>query len=180
MAAGKVITDAGKIYVARLLKGDNINGLTHCAWGDGDATFTDPDNPPSPSALQGELVHECCRKRFSKRVCLIEDEGGSIVVDGVTYREAALNEYSPIIGIFFTLSGEEGTGFTMKEYGFFGGWCEYMPDVSGYYAVGGKYDADTNPTGEVLYVGAPFEVATMADFTKNSDMELEFVAVVRL
>ncbi|WP_281492019.1 hypothetical protein [Desulfosarcina cetonica] len=37
-----LIVKTGRILTARLLMGDPIEGITHCAIGEGDATFTDP------------------------------------------------------------------------------------------------------------------------------------------
>lgn len=53
-----VITKSGRVLTARLLLGDSVDGITHCAIGDGDTTFTDSLNPPSPTIDQTQLVHE--------------------------------------------------------------------------------------------------------------------------
>lgn len=47
MALG-LIVKTGRILTAKLLLGQAVDGITHCAIGDGDASFTDPqrDLPP--------------------------------------------------------------------------------------------------------------------------------------
>jgi hypothetical protein len=62
MALG-LIVKTGRILTAKLLLGQAVEGITHCAIGDGDATFTDPQNPPAPEIGQSGLRHECARKR---------------------------------------------------------------------------------------------------------------------
>ena len=69
MALG-LIVKSGRILTAKLLLGEAVEGITHCAIGDGDATFTDPLNPPAPDIDQTALKHERARKRFHKRTFL--------------------------------------------------------------------------------------------------------------
>lgn len=71
-----LIVKTGRILTARLLMGDPIEGITHCAIGDGDATFTDPVNPPAPDIDQTALKNERARKKQYKRTFLKEDPEG--------------------------------------------------------------------------------------------------------
>ena len=41
MALG-LIVNSGRVLTAKLLMGHDVEGISHCAIGDGDATFTDP------------------------------------------------------------------------------------------------------------------------------------------
>ena len=65
MALG-LIVKTGRILTAKLLLGQAVEGITHCAIGDGDSTFIDPQNPPAPEIGQSGLRHECARKRCYK------------------------------------------------------------------------------------------------------------------
>ena len=94
-----------------------MEGITHCAIGDGDATFTDPQNPPAPEIGQSGLRHECARKRYYKRTFLKEDAEGALVVNGVHYLETG--EETNIIGVYFRFEEAEANGIAIREYGFF-------------------------------------------------------------
>jgi hypothetical protein len=54
MALG-LIVKTGRILTAKLLLGQAVDGITHCAIGDGDASFSDPQNPPAPDIGQTGL-----------------------------------------------------------------------------------------------------------------------------
>ena len=74
-----LIVKTGRILTARLLMGDPIEGINHCAIGEGDATFTDPLNPPALEIDQTALKNERARKKFYKRTFLKEDVEGAFV-----------------------------------------------------------------------------------------------------
>ena len=94
-----LIVKTGRILTARLLMGDPIEGITHCAIGEGDATFTDPINPPAPDIDQTTLKNERARKKQYKRTFLKEDPEGTLIVNGIHYIETA--EETQTIGVFF-------------------------------------------------------------------------------
>ena len=119
-----LITRSGRVLTARLLKGDPIDGITHCAIGDGDDTFTDPMNPPDVSVDQASLIHERARKRCYKITFLREDPEGVLEVNGIRYSESGLETQT--IGVFFRFDEAEANGITIREYGFFGGNVEYV------------------------------------------------------
>ncbi len=171
-----LITMNGRILTARLMMGEALDGITHCAIGDGDDTFADSKHPPEPSYDQTGLRHERARKRCYKTAFLIEDTEGSIEVGGQRYSETAVP--TPIIGLYFRFDEGEANGITIKEYGFFGGNVQYMGSVGGDYAEGGVYSS-TNPGGQVLRSGYLYEVKNIPDFTKTSDTRVELVGVIR-
>ena len=173
-----VVTNSGRILMARMLLGYGLDGITHCAIGDGDETFVDPLNPPEPSAEQQALKHERARKRYLRRAFLVEDENGAVVVDGVRYAETA--DETDTVGIFFRFDECEANGITIKEYGFFGGGVTYGDSVQSHYAAGGVYDPETNPAGQVLNPGYLYEVRNIADFHKLPDTRIEIVGIVKL
>ena len=177
MARG-LITRAGRVLTARLLFGESIEGITHCAIGDGDATFADPLHPPEPSLDQTALVHECARKRLYKKSFLVEDAEGGLLVNGVRYRETGTP--AQIIAFFFRFEEQEANGITIKEYGFFGGGVTYVAGHSGDYAAGGVFHAQTNPTGEVATPGTLYEVKNIPDFNKTADTRIELVGVIKI
>jgi hypothetical protein len=176
MALG-IITDSGRILMARMLLGHKLEGITHCAIGDGDATFIDPLNPPAPSPDQQVLKHECARKRYVRRGFLEEDPAGELVIDGVHYRETVAQ--TSTIGLFFRFDESEANGITIKEYGFFGDNVTYREGVFSSYAAGGVYDADANPNGEVLNAGVLYEVKNIEDIEKLSDTRFELVGLIK-
>lgn len=147
MALG-LIVKTGRILTAKLLLGQAVDGITHCAIGDGDSSFTDPPNPPAPDIGQTGLINERARKRYYKRTFLKEDAEGALLVNGVRYLETG--EETNTIGIFFCFDEAEANGITIREYGFFGGDVQYVQSVTGDLAMGGVFHQDTNPTGEVL------------------------------
>ena len=136
-----LIVRQGRILTAKLLLGVPVEGLTHCALGDGDDTFTNPSSPPPPSVKQAALVHERARKRFYKRTFLEEDVNGPLVVNGVRYSETG--KPSEIIGVYFRFEEPEANGITVKEYGFFGGDVAYIPGWTSDYAREGLFDPET-------------------------------------
>ena len=85
-----LIVKTGRILTARLLMGDPIEGITHCAIGEGDATFTDPINPPAPDIDQTTLKNERARKKQYKRTFLKEDPEGTLIVNGIHYIETGV------------------------------------------------------------------------------------------
>ena len=173
-----VITNSGRVLMARMLLGHKLDGITHCAIGDGDETFADPLNPPEPSVDQRGLKHECARKRYLRRGFLMEDENGAVVVDGVSYAETA--DETDTVGVFFQFDECEANGIVIKEYGFFGGGVAYRDGVESHYAAGGVYHPDTNPEGQVLNAGYLYEVRKIADFHKLPDTRVEIVGIIRL
>ncbi len=173
-----LIVKTGRILTARLLMGDPIEGLTHCAIGDGDATFDDPINPPSPDVEQTALKNERARKKYYKRTFLKEDPSGTLIVNGIHYIETS--EETQTIGVFFRFEENEANGVTIKEYGFFGGNVEYIDGLGSDYAANGVYHEDINPTGEVLVPGYLYEVKNISDFNKTSDTRVELVGVIKI
>ncbi len=173
-----LITRSGRILTAKLLLGVPLEGITHCALGDGDGTFTNPLNPPAPDAKQTALIHERARKRFYKRTFLTEDPAGGLLVNGIRYSETGVP--SEILGVFFRFEEPEANGITVKEYGFFGGNVAYVPGWTSDYAREGLFDADANPAGQVLRSGDLYEVKNVPDFYKTSDTRLELVGVVKV
>ena len=173
-----LIVKTGRILTARLLMGDPIDGITHCAIGDGDASFTDPQNPPAPDIGQTGLKNERARKKHYKRTFLKEDPEGTLIVNGIHYIETA--EETQTIGVFFRFEESEANGITIREYGFFGGDVAYIDGLQSDYAANGVYHPDTNPTGEVLTPGYLYEVKNIPDFNKTSDTRVELVGVIKI
>jgi len=91
--------------MGRLLRNDDLEGVTHCALGSGDGTFADPENPPAPTADQTLLKSEFIRKTAYESSFLVEDPGGTITVDAVTYAETV--DETDVVGIFFRFTGQE-------------------------------------------------------------------------
>lgn len=173
-----LITRSGRVLTARLLKGDPIDGITHCAIGDGDESFTDPMNPPDVNVDQTALKHERARKRCYKITSLREDPEGVLEVNGVRYSETGLE--TQIIGVFFRFDEPEANGITIREYGFFGGNVEYVDGHQSDYAEGGVYDPAVNPSGQVKTPGYLYEVKNIPDFNKTSDTRVELVGVIKI
>jgi len=178
MAEQALVVDMGRLLTARLLKGDDVEGITHCALGDGDATFTDPNNPPAPAADQTTLKNEFIRKRAHRSAFLVEDPEGDITVDGQTYAETETE--TEIIGVFFRFDDYEATASVIKEIGFFGGTVAYVDGVTGDTALDGIYDETGNPDGEVLDPGYLYEVRNIPDYSKDGHTMLELIAIVKL
>lgn len=177
MALGLIVRP-GRILTAKLLLGEAVEGITHCAIGDGDGTFSDPLNPPVPTIEQTGLKNERARKRYYKRSFLKEDLEGALLVGGTRYIETG--EETNVIGIFFRFDEPEANGITIKEYGFFGGGVTYRSAVSGYLANEGVYHPDTNPQGQVENSGYLYEVKNIPDFNKISDTRVELVGVIKI
>ena len=173
-----LIVKSGRILTAKLLLGEPVEGITHCAIGEGDATFTDPLNPPPPDIDQQSLKSECARKKFYKRTFLEEDPQGSLIVGGVHYLETVRETRT--LGVYFRFEESEANGITIREYGFFGGNVAYVEGHDSDYAAGGVYHADTNPTGEVLNPGYLYEVKNIPDFSKISDTRVELVGIIKI
>lgn len=173
-----LITKSGRILTAKLLMGEPIDGITHCAIGDGDTTFTDPLNPPAPTIEQTQLIHERARKKAYKRRFLVEDPDGVLIVNGIHYSET--NTETNIIGVYFRFDEGEANGITIREYGFFGGDVAYMAGLQSDYAAGGIYHAATNPDGQVLKPGYLYEVKNIPDFNKTSETRVELVGVIKI
>jgi len=108
-----LIVKTGRILTARLLMGEPIDGITHCAIGDGDATFIDPINPPAPDIDHTVLKTERARKKYYKRTFLKEDSEGTLVVNGIHYIETA--EETQTIGVFFRFEESEANGITIRS-----------------------------------------------------------------
>lgn len=173
-----IITDSGRVFMARHLMGLEASGITHCALGAGDETFVDPSSPPIPRLDQTALLAETARKRFTRRQFLTPDAEGSVIMEGIRY--APTESETSIVGIFFEFTHEEVNGLTIREYGFFGGDVAYRPEVAGDLAMGGVYDPVTNPGGEVLAPGRLFQLKTVPDFYKQSDTTLELVCACHI
>ena len=178
MADNALIVDSGKVLMGRLLRNDGVEGITHCALGGGDASFTDPDHPPEPASAQTRLKSEFIRKAATKSAFLVEDPEGDITVDGETYAET--EDETDVIAVFFRFLDYEAADRTVKEVGFFGGTVRYVAGVTGETVYGGIYHAADNPDGEVLDPGYLYEVRHIADFRKGSNAMLELVAIVKL
>ncbi len=177
MALGLIVRP-GRILTAKLLLGEAVEGITHCAIGDGDSTFSDSQNPPAPDIEQKLLRNERARKRYYKRSFLKEDPVGALVVGGVHYLETS--EETNVIGIFFRFDEPEANGITIKEYGFFGGGVTYRSTVNGLLAKEGVFHQDNNPTGEVENPGYLYEVKNIPDFNKISDTRVELVGIIKI
>jgi len=173
-----LIVKTGRILTARPLMGDPIEGIIHCAIGEGDATFTDPLNPPAPEIDQTALKNERARKKFYKRTFLKQDPEGTLVVNDIHYIETS--EETQTIGVFFRFDDYEATSSVIKEIGFFGGTVQYVDGVTGDSASNGIYDETGNPTGEVLDPGYLYEVRNIPDYSKDSHTMLELIAIVKL
>ncbi len=177
MATGMIV-HSGRVLMARHLLGLETHGITHCALGEGDATFIDPATPPAPRAEQTALRSERARKRFYKRVFLQAHPDGEIAVDGQTWRETA-NETNTI-GIFFKFDTIEANGITIREYGFFGGEVDYVAGHAADYAAGGVWNPANNPQGQVLKPGRLFELKHIPDFYKFPDTQIELVGIFHI
>jgi len=173
-----LIVKSGRILTARLLLGDPLDGITHCALGEGDGTFIDPLNPPDPDIDQVALFNERARKKYYKRTFLKEDASGTLIVNGVHYIETGAE--TDTLGLFFRFEENEANGITIREYGFFGGDVAYIAGLQSDYAANGIYHVDTNPTGEVLEGGYLYEVKNIPDFNKTSDTRVELVGVIKI
>ena len=178
MPDNALIVNSGKVLMAKLRRGEDVEGITHCALGGGDASFTDPLNPPAPTPDQTLLKSEFIRKAAYKSSFLVEDPNGTITVDGVTYAETP--QETLIIGVFFRYADYEAADKTTQEAGFFGGNVQYIGGVTGPVAENGIYHATENPDGEVLVPGYLYEVRNIPDFSKGANTMLELVAVVKL
>lgn len=172
-----IITNSGRILMARMLLGHKLEGITHCAIGDGDETFVEPFNPPAPAPNQQALKHECARKRYARRSFLQEDAEGELVINGANYSETATPTNT--IGVFFRFDESEANGITIREYGLFGGGVAYREGVQSHYAAGGVYDPNTNPDGDVLNGGVLYEVKNIEDLEKLPDTRVELVGLIR-
>lgn len=164
--------------MTRLLAGDLVSGITHCALGSGDATFVDPATPPTPTIAQEALHHEVCRVAAYQRVYLVQDDEGAVVVDGVAYRVSETP--TDTVALYFRFDGQHANDVTLREYGIFGGSVAYRAGVTGSYAVNGVYHATTNTTGEVQDPGVLYEVRNIPDFSKFAGTTLEIVCVTRV
>ena len=173
-----IITDSGRVLMARHLMGLESSGITHCALGAGDASFVDPLSPPPASPAQTALATETARKRYARRVYLTPAAGGNVVLGGVHYTETASE--TSIVGIFFEFEHDEANGLTIREYGFFGGDVAYRPGAAGDLALGGVFDPVQNPGGEVAQPGRLFQIKNVPDFHKLSDTTLELVCVCHI
>jgi len=178
MPDNALIVNGGKVLMGKLLRGEGVQGITHCALGGGDGTFTDPLNPPAPTPDQTLLKSEFIRKTPYKSSFLVEDPNGTITVDGVTYAETP--QETLVVGVFFRYADYEAADRTIKEVGFFGGNVAYVEGVSGPVAENGIYDEVENPEGEVLVPGYLYEARNIPDFAKGANTMLELVAVVKL
>ena len=173
-----LIVRSGRILTAKLLLGVAAEGITHCAIGEGDGSFSDPTSPPNPDINQTALKGERARKRYYKRTFLKEDPAGVLIVNGVHYIETG--EETNIIGVFFRFEEEEANGITIREYGFLGGGVTYRPGITSAYAAEGVYHADLNPQGQVLKSGYLYEVKNIPDFNKISDTRVELVGIIKI
>ena len=100
------------------------------------------------------------------------------MVNGVHYLETG--EETNIIGVYFRFEEAEANGIAIREYGFFGGDVQYVESVTGDLAMGGVFDQDINPAGEVLQPGYLYEVKNIPDFNKISDTRVELVGIIKI
>lgn len=170
-----MIVQSGRVFLARHLLGLEPQGITHCALGEGDASFTDPANPPSPNPNQTALKSEHCRKKFYKRSFLEPFAGGEIAVDGQNYRETETETNT--VGVFFIFDTTEANDITIREYGFLGGDVQYITGLTADYAEGGLWNPTSNPGGQVLAPGRLFEVKHISDFYKYPDTQIELIGI---
>lgn len=170
---GFIVTEKGRTLLAQVALGDAVGFATHLAFGSGDETFTDPDNPPDASADQTALLNELCRKRYTRRCYLepsVESDPTAILYEGAYYKES--NTPTKRIGVFFHFTELEGN-VTVKEVGLFGGGVRYIDGHQLPYAINGVYDVTENPDGQVADPGYLIQVATCADLLKASNNVLE-------
>ncbi len=120
-----ILTADGRIYKAELYKLANagsspasVVGPYWCAIGQGDGTFTDPNNPPLESAGQTGLSNEKIRKKFTSLDFLVEDALGTIII-GARKFSVSVNP-TGIVLLQYLFDFTEAN-FTWKEIGFFGG-----------------------------------------------------------
>lgn len=100
-----LLVDAGRLWAARLFKDPGShNSILDCAVGNGDATFTDPENPPAEQVDQVALLDEFARVQSYKKEFLIEDSDGPIQIDNKNYAEVD----SPVVGDPAADSGNAG------------------------------------------------------------------------
>jgi len=144
MPDNALIVNSGKVLMGKLLRGEDVQGITHCALGAGDGTFTDPLNPPAPTPDQTLLKSEFIRKTPYKSSFLVEDPNGTITVDGVTYAETPQETLT--IGVFFRYADYEAADRTIKEVGFFGGDVAYVEGVTGQSPRTGSTTRSRTPT----------------------------------
>ena len=173
-----VITRSGRVLMARLLLGEPVTGITHCALGSGDANFTDPQFPPEPQIDQTGLAQEVARKRYYRREFLVETSDGIITSGGQRY--AISPEPTRIIAFFFRFDETEANGLTIREYGFFGGEVTYIPGHASDFAASGIHHPVTNPEGQVAHPGTLYQVKHIPDFHKSGDTHLELIGVLSL
>jgi hypothetical protein len=160
-----LIVRSGRILTAKLLLGQTAEGITHCAIGEGDGSFSDPISPPNPDINQTALKGERARKRYYKRTFLKEDPAGVLIVNGVHYLETG--EETNIIGVFFRFEEEEANGITIREYGFFGGGVTYRPGITSAYAAEGVYHPNTNPAARCSRAATSMKSKTSPISTKS-------------
>lgn len=174
-----IITTKGKAEMLRLLKGDGGDALvTHCAVGTGDGSFSDPLDPPAPTADQETLVNEVARRTpYKVKFLEASDSTNAIIVSGGTYYTES-DTSSNVLGFFFRFE-DELENQTLKEYGFFGRGVTFKSGVDPNLAENGIYDASSNPTGEVDASGTAWEIVNIPDDLREPGTLLELVAILK-
>jgi hypothetical protein len=113
-----LVTDAGRIYKARLLKGDDLPGLGWMAIGD--ATWGDKFTPPLETVDMVALSAEIGRKQVSKVAYLQVDAVlGTIPFKGTLYKEVP--GPTKTIAFFAEFLENEGLNAQICQVGLFGG-----------------------------------------------------------
>ena len=171
-----LVTDSGRTLVAQLMLGAPLDGITHCALGDGDDRFIDPKNPPPPMVTQTALAHELVRKKYYKRAFLHVVSEGRLVADGIHYAETPTP--TNIIGVFFQFDEQEARNLTLREYGYFGGNVAYREGIESPLARDGVHHPTTNPSGEVATPGYLYEIKHIPDL--NMIGQLELIGIIKI
>lgn len=118
MSSG-IITQQGRVFKATLW---HDNGPFYCGVGQGDASFTNPTNPPLEDAAQTGLKAEQVRHFYTLRQYLTVDPAGPIQFGGRAFSESL----TPSAIVLFTWHFDSNeANFIWKEYGFFGGTVTY-------------------------------------------------------
>lgn len=166
----------GRAWQAGMLTGDETRGeIKHLAVGTGDATFTDPNQPPVEDEDQHALKGEFARIAYCDKQYVVEDPDGEIHVNGNRY--SVTSEKTNLRLYTFRFSNTQATAQVIKEFGYYADFPALR--VGGDYGEGGVYDAENNPDGEVSVRGTLVGVKNICDFQKSDTKELESLLLVR-
>ena len=112
------ITTVGTQLKARLLRGEQLGGLSWCAIGSGD--WADKENPPAESANATALANEYGRRQINRSAFLQQDDGiGTIEWNNHLYKEVV--GPTAIVAYFTTFQLTDAVGASICEIGLFGG-----------------------------------------------------------